>query len=315
TERAIRDTADALYRRVEWDWFQPRPPLVAMGWKPEPNQHTPDGFGRADYRGYNEAMFLYVLALGSPTHAIAPAAWESFCSEYTWDEFHGQKFVQFSPLFGHQYAACWIDLRGIQDAYMRQRGIDYFENSRRATLAQRAYAIANPKGWKGYGEDVWGLTACDGPGIGQAEYNGETRRFAGYWARGAGSERVDDDGTIAPTAAGGSIQFAPNETVRALQTMKHRYGEKLYGEYGFFDSFNPSCTDPDRQYRHGGVHEGIGWVNSDYLGIDQGPILLQAENHRSGFVWDVMRRSPYIQRGLRRAGFTGGWLNAETTDE
>lgn len=314
-ESEIRETADALYRRVEWDWFQPRPPLVAMGWKPESERGQPPGFGRADYRGYNEAMFLYVLALGSPTHAIDPAGWDAFCSEYDWDEFYGQSFVNFSPLFGHQYATCWIDLRGIQDAYMRGRGIDYFENSRRATLAQRAYAIANPAGWRGYGEDVWGLTACDGPGIGQAEYAGQQRRFASYWARGAGAKEIRDDGTIAPTAAGGSIPFAPEETLRALATMKEQYGEHLYGEYGFFDSFNPSCTDADRKYRHGAVHEGIGWVNADYLGIDQGPILLQAENHRSEFVWEVMRKSPYLREGLRRAGFTGGWLDEDNTKD
>lgn len=315
TEREIRESADALYRRVEWDWFQPRAPLMAMGWKPEPQRHQPAGFGRADYRGYNEAMFLYVLALGSPTHAIEPAAWEAFCDDYKWDEFYGEQFVQFSPLFGHQYAACWIDLRGIQDASMRGRGIDYFENSRRATLAQRGYAIANPAGWRGYGADVWGLTACDGPGIGPSTYNGKQRRFAGYWARGAGADHINDDGTIAPTAAGGSIPFAPKETLGTLQAMHDQYGKHLYGEYGFFDSFNPSCTDPEREYRHGKVHEDVGWVNADYLGIDQGPILLQAENYRTGFVWDVMRQSPYLQEGLRRAGFAGGWLDRLSEDD
>ena len=312
-EREVRDLADKLYRRVEWDWMRPRPPLVAMAWYPEPRGNQPPGFGRADYRGYNEAMFLYVLALGSPTHAIDPAAWEAFCGEYDWAAFHGQEHVNFAPLFGHQYAACWIDLRGVQDAYMRDRGIDYFENGRRATLAQQAYAVANPAGWEGYGADCWGLTAGDGPGGFQGEVGGEPRRFQSYWARGASAVRTDDDGTIAPTAAGGSIPFAPEATIPTLRAMRDRYGALLYGRYGFLDSFNPSFragfVPKGQTLRHGRVDPEHGWFNTDYLGIDQGPILLMAENHRTGFVWDLMKRSPYVRRGLERAGFRGGWLD------
>src|SRR5690606_20460109 len=118
----------------------------------------------------------------------------------------------FAPLFGHQYSHVWIDFRGIQDAYMRERGIDYFENSRRATLGQRAYAIANPMGWKGYGEDGWGWTASDGPMAATLVVNGEERTFRRYWARGVAVGDVRDDGTLVPTAAGGSIPFAPEVT-------------------------------------------------------------------------------------------------------
>ncbi len=301
-EAGIRRLADSLYRRVQWDWMQPRAPLIAMGWKPEEG-----GFGRADYRGYSEALFLYVLALGSPTHPVDPGSWEAFTSSYEWESFYGQEQVNFSPLFGHQYAACWIDLRGVQDHYMRERGIDYFENSRRATLAQRRYAIDNPGGWRGYGEDIWGLTACDGPGPYKAAESGRARRYFAYNARGTSSRRIDDDGTIAPTAAGGSIAFTPTESLAALRAMRERYGEQVYREYGFVDAFNPTFTYADAKPWHGKVLDD-GWFDDDYLGIDQGPILLMAENHRTGWVWELMRSNRYLQRGLRRAGFTGGWL-------
>lgn len=303
SEVSIRRVADSLFRRVEWDWMQPRPPLIAMGWKPEEGD-----FGRSDYRGYNEAMFLYLLALGSPTHPIKAEAWETFTQSNDWRDFQGYEHVNFSPLFGHQYTACWIDLRGIQDPCMRARGIDYFENSRRATLAQREYAIANPGGWRGYSKDIWGLTACDGPGPYEAKVDGVRRRFSSYRARGASAQRLDDDGTLAPTAAGGSLAFTPNESIKALRTMRERYGDQLYGRYGFRDAFNPTFTFDKAVTRHGRVSKD-GWFDNDYLGIDQGPILLMAENHRTGFVWDLMRSSPYIQRGLHRAGFSGGWLD------
>jgi hypothetical protein len=309
-ESEIRETADTLYRNVRWDWMQPRPPLIGMGWRPEEG-----GFIRADYRGYDEALFLYVLAIGSPTHPVDPAAWEAFTKTYKWADFQGQgEHVNFAPLFGHQYAACWIDLRGVADAYLREKGIDYFENSRRATLAQRQYAIANPGGWRDYGADVWGLTACDGPANIERNYNGQPRRFTAYMARGAAADSVIDDGTIAPTAAGGSIPFAPQETIHALKAMRERYGDRLYGEYGFRDAFNPSFRYTDVKPQRGVINPEHGWFDSDYLGIDQGPILLMAENHRTAMVWDLMKRSPYVRAGLERAGFEGGWLKEPTSD-
>lgn len=188
-------------------------------------------------------------------------------------------------------------------------GIDYFENSRRATLAQREYAIANPNGWRDYGPDIWGLTASDGPIDGEFEVDGRTRRFFTYAARGASFTEIRDDGTIAPTAAGGSVPFAPEETIAALRAIRERYGEHLWGEYGFLDSFNPTFR-LDVPLRHGRVVPDVGWFDGDYIGIDQGPIVLMIENHRTELIWRVMRRSPYIVEGLRRAGFTGGWLDA-----
>jgi hypothetical protein len=224
------------------------------------------------------------------------------------DEYRGQMHVNFAPLFGHQYSHVWIDFRGLLDDSMAEKGLDYFENSRRATLAQRAYAIANPGGWKGYGPDVWGLTACDGPDV-KAIVNGREVTFWGYSARGAAGGEERDDGTLAPTAALGSLPFAPEIVVPAVAEMQRRYGAHLYSTYGFLDAFNPSVPD-GAPVKAGRVVAGAGWFDTDYLGIDQGPILAMIENHRNGFVWRVMRGNPHVQRGLFRAGFRGGWLEA-----
>src|SRR5690606_28242845 len=190
--------------RVDWPWLQQRAPLISMGW------YSGRGFITHDWKGYNEAMLVYVLALGSPTHPVEPDAWEAWTRSYdeSWGVFQGQEYLSFGPHFGHQYSHVWIDFRGIRDAYMQQRGIDYFENSRRATYAQRAYAIENPMRWKDYGADVWGLTASDGPQHTTQDYNGEQRQFRHYSARGVGLADAFDDGTIAPTAALGSLPFA-----------------------------------------------------------------------------------------------------------
>ncbi|MHA6206215.1 glucoamylase family protein [Dyella soli] len=304
-EKEIRDLADAIYRRVEWTWMQPRAPLISMGW-------TPGGkFIKADWKGYDEGMLVYVLALGSPTHPIEDGAWAAWAKTYpqTWGEFQGQTFLNFAPLFGHQYSQAWIDFRGIQDAWSSEHGLDYFENSRRATFSQRAYAIVNPNHWTGYGENVWGLTACNGPGDAVVKRNdGSTRAFYGYTARGAGRDYVSDDGTIAPTAAGGSIAFAPEIVVPALMEMKTRYGDAVYGQYGFVDAFNPSY-DTSLTPAEGRAVPGMGWADDKQIGIDQGPIVLMIENWRSGLVWKVMRKNPYVRKGLQRAGFTGGWLD------
>src|SRR6267378_7051567 len=147
-------------------------------------------------------------------------------------------------LFGHQFTQCWVDMRGMSDAYMRGKGIDYFENSRRATYAQQGYAIANPEGWAGYGRDVWGITACDGPGDFTRTFNGKQRRFMGYAGRGMGGPATYDDGTIAPYAAGSSVVFAPEIALPALAAMYERYGRAIYGRYGFY-AFNQSFNFSD----------------------------------------------------------------------
>lgn len=303
-EAEIRKLAEKIYARVDWTSAQVRPPLIAMGWTPE------NGVLPYDWTGYNEAILVYILALGSPTHPVGKEAYDAWTSSYdrTWGKFQGQEHLSFPPLFGHQYSHVWIDFRGIQDEYMHGKGMDYFENSRRAVLSQQSYAKENPQDWKGYGKNVWGLTASDGPIDATFEYKGEARLFRTYSARGAGIEYELDDGTIAPTAAAGSIAFAPDIAIHAIEAMHDRYGKAIYGEYGFLDSFNPSFDFADAKLQHGRIVPDVGWVDGDYLGIDQGPIVLMIENYRSDFVWKVMRGNSHIRKGLERAGFRGGWL-------
>ena len=316
-EREIRDLAEKIYRRVDWTFVKrdltgtsaknlQNSHAITMGWRPE------KGFETHDWVGYNEGMLVYVLALGSPTHPVGKDAWDKGWAanlEKDWGTYYGQQHLQFEPLFGHQYSHVWVDFRGIQDEFMRGKGIDYFENSRRATLSQRAYGAANPNKWVGYSGALWGWTASDGPGGHRnLVVNGRPRRFMGYSARGVSAERVVDDGTIVPTAAGGSIPFAPEVTIPALMNMKAKYGDQLYARYGFKDSFNPSFTFANLPSRSGTVDPQVGWIARDHLGIDQGPILSMMENHRSGLVWRVMRKNPHIREGLKRIGFSGGWL-------
>ncbi len=301
-EAEIRELVDRIYGRVDWRWSQARPPTVALGWSPEKG-HLP-----YDWIAYSEAMLVYILALGSPTQPLGPESWAAWSAGLPkhWATEEGQQLVRFAPLFGHQYSHIWVDFRGIRDAFMREKGHDYFENSRRATVAQHAYALRNPMGWRGYGPRLWGLTACDGPADVTVEADGRTRTFRSYSARGPGDF---DDGTVAPTAVGGSVPFAPDLCIPALMAMRADHGEQLYGRYGFLDSLNLSVprTVP---LKHGRHVPGRGWYDGDYLGIDQGPILAMIENHRSGLVWRLTRSNPHIRRGLQRAGFAGGWLDS-----
>ena len=302
-ETSIRSLVDEIHSRIDWTFFQVRPPLVAMGWTPE------EGFNSYDWMGYDEASILYILALGSPAHPAAGDAWAAWSSTYEtlpssgWVTEYGQTYLRFPPLFGHQFTQCWVDMRGIADAYMKAKGIDYFENSRRATYAQQGYAIANPDGWAGYSQGIWGVTACDGPGDVERVFGGTTRQFHGYAGRGP---RHYDDGTIAPYGAGASIAFAPEIVLPALVAMYERFGKAIYGRYGFY-AFNQSFTFDDVPHA-GNVVPGFGWVDVDYLGIELGPLLAMIANYRGEIVWKSMRQHPVVRRGLQRAGFTGGWL-------
>lgn len=293
-EQEIRRLADRLYRRVDWRWMRgDDSEWLSMGWMP------PGHFLSSQWKGYNEGMLLYIMALGAPEHGLPEGLWDRWTETQRGQQgsFYGHNFLNFAPLFGHQYSECWVDFRHIQDKASLQRGYDYFQNSREAVYAQREYAVRNPGHWKGYDGSVWGLTASDGPGDSVQEVDGEKRHFLAYSARGAGKDYVLDDGTIAPTAVGGSVAFAPEIALPSLEEMKRRYGNVIYNRYGFVDAFNPS-------YR---VNDGF-WVDGQQLGIDQGPILLMSENLRSEFVWNVMKKNPYIRSGLLKAGFTGGWL-------
>jgi hypothetical protein len=302
-EKEIRRIADELYKRVNWPWAIQLNPDIRMAWSPELQ------FGGHDWRGYNEAMLVFILALGSPTYPTSQDSWHAWTSDYYqyWGTLEGQTHLTFGPMFGHQYTHVWVDLRGIKDEFMWPLNMDYFENSRRAVLAQRAYAIRNPMDWKGYGPNIWGITASDGPGDHALPYLGQTRHFYSYAARGVGLTDVVDDGTIAPTAALGSLPFAPEVVLPAVKEMHKRYGRHIYGKYGFVDAFNPSF-DYDVPLRHGKRVRGAGWVSDEYLGIDQGPIISMIENYRSELIWTVMKRNEYLRTGLKRAGFEGGWL-------
>ena len=303
-EVEIRRLVDEIYRRVDWRWAQPNAPAISHGWPPE------EGFLEYDWRGYNEAMLVYLLALGSPTFPVTGEAWKEWTSTYDseWRTLFGQQYLNFSPLFGHQYTHVWMDFRAIQDDYMRNRGLDYFENSRRAIYAQRSYAMSNPLNCKGYGANTWGITASDGPANVELENDTGKRRYRAYYARGVG-EAAQDDCTLAPTAAAASIAFAPELAIPAVLSMHSRYGKYIYADYGFLDAFNPSF-DFDIPLAHGRCIPGFGWVAGDYIGIDQGAIFAMIENYRSGMVWNVMHENKYIRHGLDRAGFSGGWLSA-----
>ena len=161
-EAEVRRLADALYRRADWNWACDGGPTLTHGWRPE------TGFIPHRWQGYDEGLLLYILGLGSPTHPLPPESYAAYCATYQWKSIYGRELLYSGPLFTHQLSHLWIDFRGIRDAFMRERGSDYFENSRQATFVQQEYAIRNPLGFAGYGEHCWGFTACDGPGWVQA---------------------------------------------------------------------------------------------------------------------------------------------------
>ena len=291
-ERELRALADALYRRVDWRWAQNGGLTLSHGWKPE------TGFLRYRWEGYSEALILYVLGLGSPTHALSARSYDAWTSTYRWKKVYGHEFLYGAPLFMHQLSHIWIDFRGIQDAHMRAQSSDYFENSRRATYVQQQYALRNPKKFKDYSEHVWGITASNGPGPTTRRVRGITRRFRGYLARGV--PYGPDDGTLAPWAVAASLPFAPEIVLPTLVHCERIYPH-MENEYGLVCSFNP--TFPVAGAKHG-------WISRDHFALDQGPVILMIENYRSGLVWRLMRRNPYIVAGLRRAGFSGGWMRS-----
>ena len=290
-EREIRAIAEQLFAGADWEWALNGHETVCMGWKPK------SGFLPYHWEGYNEALILYVLALASPTHPISAGSYQAWTRTYRWKKLYGQAFLYAGPLFIHQLSHMWIDFRGIQDEFMRAKGSDYFENSRRATTIQQQYAIRNPRRHKGYGEHCWGITASDGPGKVSLNMEGVQRRFFDYKARGV--PYGPDDGTLAPWAVAASLPFAPEIVLPTLHHFNAVYPE-MTSKYGFKCSFNPTFESEGQ-----GSH---GWISQGYYGLDQGPIVMMIENYRSGFLWEMMKQCPFIVAGLRRAGFSGGWL-------
>jgi len=289
--REIRLLADRLYRRIDWNWAQNCGATVSMGWNPE------SGFLPYHWKGYDEALFLYLLGLGSPTHPLTKESYAAWASTYQWRKIYGHEFLFSGPLLTHQISHIWIDFRRIQDEYMRGKSIDYFENSRRAIYVQAHYAIHNPAKFEGYHANCWGITASDGPGPEKCTIKNRERQFLGYDARGVPDG--PDDGSIAPWAVVASLPFAPEIVLPTLEYFERlKLREKT--PYGFKATFNPTypAQSGDPQ----------GWISPWHYGLNQGLIVLMIENYRTGLIWRLLRNCPYIVSGLRRAGFRGGWL-------
>jgi len=288
-EAELRELADFLYRRIDWRWAQNEGDTIRQGWKPE------CGFLHYGWEGYSEAILLYALAMGSPTHPIHGDCYKAWTATYQWENLYDHDYLYAGPLFVHQFSHAWIDFRGIRDDFMCEKRSDYFENSRRAVLIQREYAQRNPHGFAGYEIDCWGLTACDGPSDELPDVSNEKRRLFGYAARGV--PYGPDDGTLSAPSVLASLPFAPEIVLSDVRNMMTRYPEMLTAER-FASSFNPSLADAD----------GRAWFSAGHYGLDQGIVLLMIENHRSGLLWQLMRACPYIRSGLGCAGFREGWL-------
>jgi hypothetical protein len=297
-ERDVRALAEAIYRRVEWPWSMGGTRIVSLGWYPE------SGFSPCGWQGYAEALMLYVLGLGSPTHPLPAESYAAWSESYRWVRIYGYEMLYAGPLFIHHLSQCWIDCRGIQDAFMRRHGIDYFENSRRAAYVHQEYCQRNPQRWAGYSKTCWGITASDGPGPAKQAWAGKQRVFYGYHARGA--PYGPDDGTISPWAVVASLPFAPEIVLPTMEVLDSVYPSAKH-DYGYTATFNPSFRSPAATP----TGESIlarGWRSPAHYAINQGPVVLMIENYRSGLLWRLMRQCPYVVAGLRRAGFQGGWL-------
>ena len=290
-EAELRRLADELYCRADWRWATNGGPAISHGWRPE------SGFIPHYWTGYDEALLVYLLSLGSPTFPLPPESYDAYCSTYSWKNIYGRELLYSGPLFTHQLSHLWIDFRGLRDAFMREHDSDYFENSRQATYIHQEYAVRNPLEFEGYGEFSWGITATDGPGWERRVVNGVERQFFDYYARGA--PFGPDDGTLAPWVVLASLPFAPEIVIPTIREMA-RLNLGMTKRYGFKPSFNRTYEVPDSPTGW--------WVTPYHFGVDQGPVALMIENYRTGLIWNITRRSPYIVAGLRRAGFKGGWL-------
>ena len=293
-EREIRQLTETLYCRIDWKWALDGGTTLSHGWKPE------SGFlpFRWD-QGYSEAIILYTLALGSPTFAIDPQGYKEWIATFEWKKVYDIEYLYAGPLFIHQMSHLWIDFRGIHDDFNRKVGIDYFENSRRATYVHREYGIRNPQGFAHYNEYVWGLTASDGPGNVVLKVDGVERTFFDYAARGA--PFGPDDGTISPWAVATSVPFAPEIVIKTIRHAIDVLKLKRRSPYGFVASFNPTYPEKSPNLNS--------WMSPWIFGLNEGPILMMIENYQSELIWKTVRRCPYIVKGLQRAGYRDGWLD------
>jgi hypothetical protein len=293
-ETQIRQIGNELYLRIDWQWALNEGKTISLGWKPE------SGF--LPYRwekGYSEAIILYVLAMGSPTFPIDPAGYKLWTDTFEWKKMYKIECIYAGPLFIHQMSHIWIDFKGIFDDQNRKFGIDYFENSRRATHLQQKYAIHNPNQFVHYGENGWGFTASNGPGPCKMKVNGEEKEFFGYIGRGA--PFGPDDGTISPWAVVASLPFTPQIVLKTIRHAIERFNLKRFTQRGFDASFNPSFPSNGIDPKH--------WVYPWQLGLNQGPIILMIDNYQTGLIWKTMKQCSYLVQGLKRGGFEGGWLD------
>jgi hypothetical protein len=289
TELEIRDLAEKLYGRIDWRWSQNSGVTVTQGWKPE------CGFLHYGWEGYSEGLILYILGLGSSSYPLTPESYRAWNATYQWETIYGRDVLYAGPLFIHQFTHAWVDFRGIRDRFMREKRSDYFENSRTAAYIHREYAIRNPGGYKGYGENYWGFSAGEGPGVRTMTIDGAARRFFNYVARGA--PFGPDDGTIHPSVIFGSLPFAPEIAIPAIRQLCEQ-DPRIGREFCVPNGLNATMPGPD----------GYGWISEGQFGLDQGLTVLMIENFRTGLVWNLTRECRYFRDGLRRAGFSGGWL-------
>jgi hypothetical protein len=267
----ISDLATEMFNRVDWNWLSEDTRILPHGWTPE------TGFLQYRWDSYSEMMMMYLMGMGSSTHALPADSWDAW--KRTTFEFDGIRFIgSYAPLFIHQYSQAWFDFRGKRDRYA-----DYFQNSVVATDVHRRFCLSLAKTFPDYSDDLWGITASDSD--------------KGYEIWGGPPSTGPIDGTIVPCAAGGSLPFTPTASMRVLRTIKNRYEAGTWSHYGFVDAFNPLKN----------------WYDSDVVGIDSGITMIMAENARTGFVWKTFMKNPEAQRGMDRAGFKS--YQAPTTEE
>jgi hypothetical protein len=293
-EEELRRLGDELYERVDWDWARNGRATLTHGWTPET--------GFYDQRwdnGFSEAHILYILALGSPTHPISEAGYQEWVSSFEWKNVYDIEYLYAGPLFIHQMSHLWLDFMGIYDSINKKFGIDYFENSRRAVHVHYQYAIKNPKGFNRYGKYVWGLTASDGPGPAIYTVKGVQRTFYDYIARGA--PYGPDDCTISPWVSVTALPFAPEIVLKTVRVAIAVINLLVNEHRGFQASFN--ATFPKRG------KNPFGWLSPWQFGLNHGPVVIMIENYRSGLTLKIFKQCPAVITGLRRAGFTGGWLD------
>jgi hypothetical protein len=259
--RGITNLANAILSRVDWTWGSEDTSLISHGWTPE------TGFLPYRWDSYSELMMVYLLGLGSSAHPLPDGVWAAW--KRTTFEYEGQRYIgSFAPLFVHQYSQAWFDFRDKRDQFA-----NYFENSVISTEVHRKFCLELAAQFPDYSEDLWGITASDSQ--------------HGYVVWGGPPEIGPIDGTVVPSATGGSLAFLPQPTLRVLKNIKNRYGSRAWTRYGFVNAFNPLKD----------------WYDPDVIGIDTGITMLMAENLRTGFVWETFMKCAEVQRGMNRAGF------------